>query len=240
MPEPIASPNSPALESKLGTLWRQPASAYVAPFVLLLFFLAIQDFLAGLGVWEAPLRFLVLGLVTLLVSRQVLDLRVSRPAPTVLLGLAVFVVWIAPDLLWPGFRAHWLFQNGVIGTGGNAPSQTLYGNAVFLVFRTLRAVVIVPVVEELFWRGWLMRWLIRHDFESAPMGAYTPASFWVCAVLFAAEHGSYWDVGLVAGIAYNVWMVRTKSLGDCILAHAVTNACLSGYVIWTGQWSYWP
>jgi hypothetical protein len=98
----------------------------------------------------------------------------------------------------------------------------------------------VPIVEELFWRGWLMRWLIRSDFESVPLGSYTPMSFWVSAVLFAAEHGAYWDVGLLAGIAYNLWIMKTRRLGDCILAHAVTNASLSAYVIWTGQWRYWP
>jgi membrane protease YdiL (CAAX protease family) len=58
-------------------------------------------------------------------------------------------------------------------------------------------------------------------------------------VLFASEHGAYWDVGLAAGVAYNWWMVRTRSLGDLILAHAVTNLCLSVYVIAAGKWEYW-
>jgi membrane protease YdiL (CAAX protease family) len=58
-------------------------------------------------------------------------------------------------------------------------------------------------------------------------------------VLFAAEHGPYWDVGLVAGVIFNLWMMRTKSLGDLILAHAVTNACLAAYVIAAGKWEYW-
>jgi CAAX prenyl protease-like protein len=94
-------------------------------------------------------------------------------------------------------------------------------------------------VEELFWRGWLMRWLIAADFRSVPLGAYTAQAFWVVAVLFASEHGAYWDVGLLAGIAYNWWMLRTRSLGDLILAHAVTNACLSAYVIVARKWEYW-
>jgi membrane protease YdiL (CAAX protease family) len=59
------------------------------------------------------------------------------------------------------------------------------------------------------------------------------------AVLFAAEHGSYWDVGLVAGILFNYWMVRTRSLGDLILSHAVANLSLSAYVIASGKWEYW-
>jgi uncharacterized protein len=105
--------------------------------------------------------------------------------------------------------------------------------------RILRAVVLVPIIEELFWRGWLMRWLIHPRFETVKLGAFRPLSFGVTAILFASEHGPYWDVGLVTGILYNWWMVRTKTLGDCILAHAVTNACLCGYVVATHRWEYW-
>ena len=84
-----------------------------------------------------------------------------------------------------------------------------------------------------------MRWLINSDFSKVPLGAYAPLSFWLTAILFAAEHGPYWDVGLIAGIVYNVWMIRTKSLADCVLAHAVTNALLSAYVMATHNWQYW-
>ena len=59
------------------------------------------------------------------------------------------------------------------------------------------------------------------------------------ALLFAAEHGPFWDVGLLAGIIYNWWMRRTKSLGDLVLVHAVTNLALSLYVIATRSWGFW-
>jgi membrane protease YdiL (CAAX protease family) len=64
-------------------------------------------------------------------------------------------------------------------------------------------------------------------------------AFWITAVLFASEHGSYLDVGLITAVIYNWWMVRTRSLGDCILVHAVTNAFLCGYVVATKHWEYW-
>lgn len=236
MPDPVQV-SSPAARA---AWWRRPEVPYVAPFVVFVLILAVQDHLGALGIWEAPLRFLVLGLVTAALARRVLDPRLAHPAAAVLAGVVVFGIWIAPDLIWPGFRGHWLFQNPLLGPAGTGPDQALRASPLFLVFRSLRAAVIVPVVEELFWRGWLMRWLIRSDFESVPLGTYTPWSFWVSAVLFATEHGSFWDVGLAAGIVYNLWIVRTKRLGDCILAHAVTNASLSACVIWTGQWRYWP
>ena len=84
-----------------------------------------------------------------------------------------------------------------------------------------------------------MRWIIDKDFTHVPLGTYTPMAFWAVAVLFASEHGPYWEVGLAAGVIYNWWMIRTRNLADCMLAHAVTNGLLSWYVLQTGQWQYW-
>jgi CAAX prenyl protease-like protein len=77
------------------------------------------------------------------------------------------------------------------------------------------------------------------DFRKTPLGHFTRFTFLGTAVLFALEHGPYWEVGLLAGLAYNWWMVRTKSLGDLIWCHGVTNACLSAWVLVTGDWHYW-
>ena len=84
-----------------------------------------------------------------------------------------------------------------------------------------------------------MRWLINTDFRRVPLGTYSPFAFWLTAALFAAEHGSYWDVGLLTGIIYNWWMIRSKSVASCIFMHAVTNGLLSAYVITAAQWQYW-
>ena len=101
-------------------------------------------------------------------------------------------------------------------------------------------VILVPIIEELFWRGWLVRWIDNPgDFTKVPLGSMSRLAFWATALLFASEHGSLWDVGLVAGLIYNVWMQRTRSLGDLIVAHGVTNACLSAYVVFGGKWNYW-
>ncbi len=110
---------------------------------------------------------------------------------------------------------------------------------VVLVLRVLGAALLVPILEELFWRGWLPRWLQDQDVERVPLGRYTTFAFAATAVLFAAEHGPYWEVGLLAGVIYNWWMWRTRSLGDLVLAHTVTNLCLSLWVWATRQWQYW-
>jgi CAAX prenyl protease-like protein len=172
-------------------------------------------------------------------ARLVIDLRVRHWVATLAIGVAVFAVWIAPDLLISGYRHFWLFDNAVVGKAATSLSAPAIASWPLLALRMIRAVLIVPIVEELFWRAWMMRWLIDTDFQKVPLGKYAPQAFWIVALLFASEHGSYWDVGLAAGIIYNWWMVRTRSLGDLILAHALTNFILGVYVIAFGKWEYW-
>ncbi len=188
---------------------------------------------------EAPLRVLILAAVCYICWPRELSLRPGRLLWSIAIGLAVFFLWIAPDLLVPGYRQNVLFSNSLLGHLHSSLRQSEQQSAWVLGWRTARAVAIVPFVEELFWRAWVMRWLINPDFEKVPLGAYAPFAFWITAILFASEHGPYWDVGLITGVIYNFWMIRTKSVADCVLMHAVTNAALSAYVITAGQWQYW-
>ena len=215
-----------------------PAVPYVVPMAVFMLLLATGKHL-GLGPLEYPFRALILAAVLWIFSRRVIDLKAPHWIGSVLLGALVFVIWIAPDVLWPGYRESSIFQNALTGrVESSVPAE--YRDLLGVRFwRSVRAVLLVPIIEELFWRGWLMRWLTNADFRSVPLGAATPTAFIVTALLFASEHGPYWDVGLLAGLAYNWWMVRTRSLGDCILAHGVTNGLLSGYVLANAQWQYW-
>jgi uncharacterized protein len=218
---------------------RFAAVPYTAPFAVFLALLILHTFHPLPDFADQAVGLAAMTLVLWLAARRVLDFRVLRWAPTALVGAGIFILWIGPDLLFPDYRHSVLFENGVLGTARASLSEGARRDPAVLAMRVIRSVVIVPIVEELFWRGWLMRCLIDADFRRVPLGAYTTMSFWAVAVLFAAEHGPYWDVGLAAGIIFNVWMIRTKSLGDLILAHAVTNACLSAYVVAAGKWEYW-
>jgi CAAX prenyl protease-like protein len=181
----------------------------------------------------------IMAVVIVVLSGPILDLRVHHWLTTSLIGVAVFVIWIAPDQLFPGYRHFWLFENALTGKAQGSLSAQEQGQTAILWLRAIRAVAIVPIVEELFWRAWLMRWIISPRFETIPLGTWSASAFTIVAVLFASEHGPYWDVGLICGVIYNWWMVRTRSLGDLVLAHAITNGCLSAYVVWSGKWEYW-
>jgi hypothetical protein len=188
---------------------------------------------------DLAVRLVLPALALALCWRRLPRFRVERPAGSLLVGLAVFVVWVAPDLVFPGWRSHWIFQNPVFGRLSISMPPESLRDPLDLILRALRATTVVAMAEEIFWRGWLMRWLIHEDFESVPIGAWQLRAFLVTAVLFAVEHGPYWEVGLAAGLIYNWWAVRSKSVGDLILAHGVTNAALSLFVILTRRWEYW-
>jgi hypothetical protein len=219
--------------------FRPAAVAWTVPFIVFMAVLALAPNLGLPPRIDLALRIGLPAAALFALSRPVISLRPTRLPATVLTGVAVFVLWVAPDLLIPGYRQHWLFQNPLTGSLASSLAPESLSDPLSVALRIARAVLVVPLVEELFWRGWLMRWLIHHDFESVPIGSYNRQSFWLTAILFASVHGPYWDVGLIAGAVYNGWLVRTKSLADLVLAHAVTNACLAAFVLWTNRWEYW-
>jgi hypothetical protein len=210
----------------------------VGPFAVFMVWLAADKYLPIANPAKEIVRDLVILGAIVGFSRRVLPTRAPHWWASILLGLAVCALWVAPDALVPGWRESPLFQNSVTGRlTTSIPHAEL--TPLMLALRAARAALLVPVLEELFWRGWLPRWLQDTRFERVPLGQYTPFAFWATAVLFAAEHGPFWEVGLLCGVIYNWWMRRTRSLGDLVLAHAVTNAALSAYVIVGERWTFW-
>jgi len=158
------------------------------------------------------------------------------------LGIAVLVlgIWISPqEVFGVAPRLEGFDPNAVAASG-----PLVYWSS--LALRFARLVVVVPLLEEIFWRGFLLRYLIREDFENIAFGAWTRFSFAMVALCFALAHwGEGWQPGpdflpaLITGALYNVIAIRTRSLSACVIAHAVTNLILGGYIMKTGQWGFW-
>lgn len=215
---------------------RHPAVPWILPFAVFIALIALQS------VVPVPIGLrLALPLAAILaVSTPVLRTPPTAPLLSILLGIAVFFIWVGPDVILPGWHHFLLFDNPITGhPAGNTPPASK-SDPLFLSLRIATSVIAVPILEELFWRGWLMRWFIDgKDFNRIPLGTYAPSAFWFVAALFALEHGSFWDVGLITGVIFNWWMIRTKNLWDCILMHAATNAALAAYVVLGDHWQYW-
>lgn len=183
-----------------------------------------------------PLKAIVVACLLFWFRKEYPELRFKELSkiPTTLLvscaGLLVFVLWIQMD---------WTLGSSATPAGFNPqqfPEGALRVSMIF--FRIAGAVLVVPLMEELFWRSFLIRYLIDNDFENVRIGTFTWASFLLTIVLFGLEH-NYIYAGIMAGIFYNLILYKTRSLAQCVLAHAVTNLALAIYVLFTGRWQFW-
>ena len=156
-------------------------------------------------------------------------------------------VWLLPSALYhwavidtDGWRWLGVFDR-VEGFDPNAGGERFFWLVVGLRF--LRLVVVVPLVEEIFWRGFLMRALIDRpvrSFDKVPFGTFGWRSVIVTTVLFAAVHQPVdWLPALVFGSLMAWLTVQAKSLGACVVMHALTNLILGIYVMQSELWGLW-
>ena len=109
----------------------------------------------------------------------------------------------------------------------------------FIIIRWLGASMVVPVMEELFWRDYLWRTILApNDFKLAAIGEWDWKPFVFVSVLFATVHVQ-WATAIVWGFMIAALLAYTRSLGACIIAHGVTNLLLGGYVLFTRNWYFW-
>ncbi|MBN2010265.1 CAAX prenyl protease-related protein [candidate division KSB1 bacterium] len=148
---------------------------------------------------------------------------------SIAVGILVFIVWILPEGRYP-----------TLGTSSFDPFVLPQNWMIFgsIFFRILGASIIVPLFEELFWRSFLIRWIINQDFKTIAIGTFTWLSFGLTSLFFGLEHHR-WLVGILAGIIYNLLLYKYKNIRLCVISHGVTNFILGIYVLITGQWSYW-
>ena len=159
--------------------------------------------------------------------------RVHLLFPAVLVGLFVFIEWILLDKAIP--YPHLGHRTSLDPfTAIEAPALRL----LFLTARFYGLVFMVPVMEELFWRSFLLRYFTDSDFTKLPVGTFNWEAFLLVAIAFGLAH-SEWLVAIICACAYALLLRQTRSLFACIVAHAVTNLALGVYVILTRDWVYW-
>lgn len=155
------------------------------------------------------------------------EIQFSFSWTAVLAGIVVFVLWVGLDDLYP----H-------LGQSAFNPYEEAGSVHVLIAFRLIGAVLVVPLAEEVFWRSFALRFILRSDFRSVPLGRFSWYSFLLIAVLFGLEHHR-WLAGILAGMVYAGLLYRSKNLFHPILSHAVTNLLLGVYVLYSQQWTLW-
>ena len=220
----------------------------VLPFAVFMLFIAVQQsgqwiIDKGYGaltethlLFLYPIKVVVVGILLLYLFRFYSEINVKdlfhfkHTFLGLFVGVLVFILWINMDWSFATFGDSQGFNPTLI-------EQTSVRNFL-IIMRIIGAALLVPVMEELFWRSFLLRYIIDNDFERVKIGTYTLASFAIGAVLFGLEHNLVL-AGIVAGALYSLLLYKTKSLTQCIIAHGVTNLLLGIYVLLTQNWQFW-
>lgn len=249
--------------ARLQILRESATAAHLLPLAL---FMAISALPAMLAVanpelpwyqqapehWIYPIQTLLIGAV-LVFFRKHYTFRPWRGLwLAVLLAVVGIAVWIAPAWIYersftsPESVPEWLTWLGVVerNEGFNPELLAAWPGWQFasVVMRFVRLVIIVPLVEELFWRGFLMRYVHAGDrsWQSVPFGVHSWRTFFVVtALVMVAHHPADYLAAFVWGTLVYFLAVRTRSLGACMIMHAVANLLLGFYVMQTRQWGFW-
>lgn len=221
------------VESVVGPPWLRPLP-WVLPFAVFVGLLAAAPLAQRAGVdprdWYA-VRTGVALLVLIAMWRRCTDLH--RPAHWHGLalgaagGVVVLALWLVLDQDWASLGAS---QVSPFAADDTARWQ--------FAARIAGAVIVAPLAEELFFRSFLMRWLVRPDFAAVDPRTVDRRAFLIQAALFASMHQLI-VAGFAAGLVYG-WLYRhTGSLWTGVLAHATTNALLAAWVLTQGAWHLW-
>jgi hypothetical protein len=222
---------------------RRSAWVRIAPFAAFMLVLALRGFAPADGSWGFDTRWLYALQVLLPAGLLALWWReygeLARPTwPSarhslwaVAVGLGVFGLWINLDAPWMS-----------LDTAATAPFAPLRPDGgldwPLLLTRLMGAALLVPVMEELFWRSFLMRWIQQPVFEGLAPAQVGPRALLLSTFVFVLAH-TLWLAAAIAGLAYALLYMRTGSLWAAVLAHAVTNGALGVWVVATGNWQFW-
>jgi CAAX prenyl protease-like protein len=221
----------------MATSWLEhPALPRVLPFALYIVFLAVGSLEWTFDTrWLYPVQVGLVALALIWFWRRYAELpRLSTLSGghwsmAFIVGLIVFVLWIHLDTSWM-----------TMGEGGKGfdPRDDGRVNVALALFRIAGAALVVPVMEELFWRSFVMRWIDKPAFLTVSPTAVSLKALMLSSAVFAVEH-HLWFAGLIAGLAYGGLYRLTGNLWVPVIAHAVTNGLLGAWVLYTGSWQFW-
>jgi uncharacterized protein len=214
----------------------------VVPFAVFIALLALRGAAPADGAWGFDPRWLygatvlAVGALLALWWREYGELT-SQTWPDAREALVAVAVGLAVSALWIQLDASWM----TIGTPSADFVPLTPTGAIdwpLVAVRCIGAVLLVPVMEELFWRSFLMRWLHQPIFQGVEPRRVGVKAIVLSTFVFTLAH-TLWLAAAIAGFAYALLYVRTGKLWTAVIAHAVTNGALAAWVLATGNWQFW-
>ena len=219
-----------------------PVLVRVAPFAIFLGLTFLQDKFGDAGRYWVYLAKTLAGAAMLaVVWRHIQELKWRFSWEALVTGIGVFAVWVGLDEIIArlGLPAYPKLKAG--GPPWNPHEAFGAGFALawfFAVVRIAGSTLVVPPLEETFYRSFVYRYLAGKDFLSIPFNRFLPVPFLVTSAVFAATHHE-WLAALLCGFAYQGLVIWKNRLGDAVTAHAITNFLLGLWVVWRGAWQFW-
>jgi CAAX prenyl protease-like protein len=222
------------LRQKLET---SPIHARVVPYVIIVVLTFVQDSYEGPARYWLYFAKMLVGIWCIREMRALVpEMRWSVSWEAIATGVLVFAIWVGLDPYYPKFE--FLFK---VGKPWNPFHQFGEGSALgffFVAVRTLGSAIVVPPIEEAFYRSFLYRYLVRLDFTSMPFKRLHWLSLIVTSMLFGLAHYQ-WLAGVLCGLAFQGLVIRKNRLGDAMTAHAITNFLLGIWIPARGAWQFW-
>jgi CAAX prenyl protease-like protein len=163
----------------------------------------------------------------------VTEMRWAVSAEAIGVGVGVFVMWVGLDRFYPKLSRPIAPWNPHAQFGHNSALAW-----VFIYGRILGSSLVVPPLEETFYRSFIYRYLIKSDFLTVPLNQLRWLPLLMTAALFGFSHYE-WLAGILCGLAYHWLVIRKNRLGDAMTAHAITNLLLGLWAVWRGDWHFW-
>ena len=176
-------------------------------------------------------------------------LKTKNILPAIGIGTGIFFLWIGFETqfvkqLFP--EVSKLYEMWLVKPFGElrAPMESVsqYDPSLcgwpLTIVRLAGSAFVISVIEEFFWRGYLLRTVRTPDFLDVDIGEFHLPSFLVVAAVFAIEHVEV-GAGFVTGLVYGWFYIKTKDIWAASIAHIVTNLLLGINVIAAGNWQYW-
>ncbi len=215
----------------------------VVPFVLFVLLTALQgQFGVQSHYWIYALKTLLVGGIVIFLAPKVMEMRLSFSWEAVWIGVGIFLVWVFADPYYPKVDELWARISGkpMVATHIWNPFADCSVAMAWLAvgFRFVGSVCVVPLVEEVFYRSFFYRFIIREKFLEVPLTRFSAVHFCIVSVVFGLVH-QQWVAGIFCGMAYQWLVIRKGRLGDAILAHAITNLLLGAWVVCFRAWNFW-
>ncbi|MGH7942174.1 MAG: CAAX prenyl protease-related protein [Limisphaerales bacterium] len=211
-----------------------PIFVRVLPFFIFVLLTACQGRLGAASAYWFYLAKTIVGAWLIFEMRPlVAEMRWAISWEAVVVGIVIFVLWVKLDGYYPQIFKSPSTGNPA-GSFGARSALTAFFNAVHIVGMTL----VVPPIEEVFYRSFVYRYIANPNFLAVPLNRFLPVPFCATILLFGFAHNE-WLPGILCGAAYQWLVIRKNRLGDAMTAHAITNLLLGIYIVWQGKWYFW-